>query len=503
MCIISYYNIIISFSVDGKGFFVIKNPLIKRKVWYYMSEKSEFKKNILMDDYNNFKETNETTKENTIKKGNIILINGASSSGKTTISKELRKALNYSYYIVTLDSCLNMLPSQARPVTEDLILQASVILNNIVKFLCDRGENIIIDHVITSQRIFRAFYELFQTYPVYMVKLTCPINELIKREKIRENRVIGTAENSSAHIVPNKDYDIILDTHLNTINTNIEAIIDLVQNRRCSTIKKLSFLSKVNISNDEICAIIENSLVDFVKVVSHSGNRPFFHNEKIGWVKTFPTAWSNFIFYSCFDDTDIDIQLKHLISKIKMGELPQEWLIGPGSKPDNLYEYLKKNGFTKQYGMSGMAIDLEIMDTSIAIPPNVDIVTVNDKQMLESWAEIVSVALFNGETFESCLFEPLLNNKQIKFYIAYLDNKPVSSSMLLLSNGVASIDMVATLREFQCRGIGTAMVKIPLLYARMQNYKIGVLQASQAGEHGYRKIGFEEYCRLDVYKYCM
>jgi predicted acetyltransferase len=50
-------------------------------------------------------------------------------------------------------------------------------------------------------------------------------------------------------------------------------------------------------------------------------------------------------------------------------------------------------------------------------------------------------------------------------------------------------------------GIGTAMVIAPLLYAKEKGYELGVLQASQAGEPVYRKIGFEEYCRFVVYKY--
>jgi hypothetical protein len=50
-------------------------------------------------------------------------------------------------------------------------------------------------------------------------------------------------------------------------------------------------------------------------------------------------------------------------------------------------------------------------------------------------------------------------------------------------------------------GIGTAMTVIPLLYAKDNGYNIGVLQASEAGEPVYRKIGFEEYCRFNVYRY--
>lgn len=151
--------------------------------------------------------------------------------------------------------------------------------------------------------------------------------------------------------------------------------------------------------------------------------------------------------------------------------------------------------------MAGMAIDIMNMDTSVTIPKDMDIVTADNEQLLKLWADVVSKGLWNGNTFEACLFENLIHDPNFKFYLAFLNGEPAAASMLQLSKVAASIDMVSTLRKYWHMGIGTAMTKTPLLYAKDKGYKIGVLQASEAGEHGYRKIGFEEYCRFNVYTY--
>lgn len=270
---------------------------------------------------------------------------------------------------------------------------------------------------------------------------------------------------------------------------------------KSSEVKKAGLLKKYNLTQNEMCSLIEDGLVDYVKTVSKNGSRPFVLNEKIGWVKTFPTAWSNYIFYSNFDIKDVDNELSQVISKINDGELPCEWVVGPKSKPINLCNYLEKNNFVKQYDMAGMAINIMDMDTSVTIPKDVNIVAADNEEMIKLWADVVSKGLWNGNTFEACLFENLIHDPNFKFYLAFLNGEPVASSMLQLSKGVASIDMVSTLRKYWHMGIGTAMTKIPLLYAKDKGYKIGVLQASEAGEHGYRKIGFEEYCRFNVYAY--
>ncbi len=258
---------------------------------------------------------------------------------------------------------------------------------------------------------------------------------------------------------------------------------------------------KSKLTKDEMSIIIENSLVDYLKIVSKNGDRPFILDKKIGWVRTFPTAWSNYIFYSNFDDNEITDQVSQVITGIRSGELPDEWLVGPKSRPLNLCDYLENNDFKKQYDMAGMAINLTKLDTTISIPDGINVVTVDNILMIKSWVDVVSKGLWNGNTFEACLFKDLIHDSKCKFYLAFLNGEPVATSMLLLSKKIASIDMVATLKEHRGMGIGTVMTLIPLLYARDNGYKIGVLQASAAGEPVYRKIGFEEYCRFNVYKY--
>jgi chloramphenicol 3-O phosphotransferase len=189
-------------------------------------------------------------------KGKIILLNGASSSGKTTIAHALRDVLSEPYHIVQIDAFLEMLPNQSRPVTEDLAFQASIILNTTVKFLSDMGHNIIIDHVITSKQIFEAFAKIFKNYPVFMVKITCPIHEMLRREKARGDRVIGTSESSVPYIYPDEIYDIIIDTYVNSPEECAMNIADLLKsNNKPSAMKKAWFLMKSNLTQYEMCEL--------------------------------------------------------------------------------------------------------------------------------------------------------------------------------------------------------------------------------------------------------
>ncbi len=156
----------------------------------------------------------------------IILLNGPSSSGKSTLAKALQSQIEYArnekYEVVSIDDFLKM-------TTEDVIYEDDVF--EISHQLCEKvlqvlksGSGVIVDHVITSERIFSQFRETVTPYPLRLIHVTCPLEELRKREQARKNRCLGSAESSYAYLFPKDGYDVTVDTHLMTASecaTNI------------------------------------------------------------------------------------------------------------------------------------------------------------------------------------------------------------------------------------------------------------------------------------------
>ena len=46
-----------------------------------------------------------------------------------------------------------------------------------------------------------------------LVKVTCPLHELKRREEQRKDRHIGTAQDSYDYIYPKEGYDLVIDTY--------------------------------------------------------------------------------------------------------------------------------------------------------------------------------------------------------------------------------------------------------------------------------------------------
>ena len=257
----------------------------------------------------------------------------------------------------------------------------------------------------------------------------------------------------------------------------------------------------MKLTEKDISYRVDDGMVNYARAVTKYNDRPFVLTEKLGWVKTFPTVWTNYIFFADFSTGNIDEEISGVISKMKSGELPNFWLVGSKSKPIDLCERLEKHSLIKQTDLAGMAFDLTQMNIDIAIPENLVIRAVDSDSDLQVWVDFVSAVLWNGGTFEASLFEKYIHDPNFRFYHAFLNGELVASSMVEIANETASLDMIATLEQYRNIGIGTVMTKFPLLYARDRGCEIAVLQASHEGESLYRKVGFREYFRYSGYIY--
>jgi ribosomal protein S18 acetylase RimI-like enzyme len=83
--------------------------------------------------------------------------------------------------------------------------------------------------------------------------------------------------------------------------------------------------------------------------------------------------------------------------------------------------------------------------------------------------------------------------------VGYLDDRPVSAAMALLSHGIAGVYWVGSCAEARGRGIGDACTRRVGNLAFERGARCVVLQASQQGEPIYLRMGYREVTRYAWY----
>ena len=144
----------------------------------------------------------------------IILLNGPSSSGKSTLSRALQGLIEEKgkgkYEIVSIDDFMKI--STGETIYEDDVYEISGDMCSSAAEMLKTSPGVIIDHVITSERIFDQLREMLGQYAIRCVRVTCPLEVLLQRELARKNRCIGSAEASYTYLFPKEGYDLTVDT---------------------------------------------------------------------------------------------------------------------------------------------------------------------------------------------------------------------------------------------------------------------------------------------------
>ncbi|MEU9381224.1 AAA family ATPase [Streptomyces sp. NPDC048279] len=169
--------------------------------------------------------------------GLIIFLNGTSSSGKSSIARELLQILDASFFHMPVDAFHAMRSDRDIP---DDHLQAEIDrtamgFHRAVAGMAVAGNNVVVDHVLSQRWRLLDCLALFTAENVVLVGVHCPLPELERREQIRGDRTPGLAARQFEQVHAHGIYDIKCDTSKNTPGEIAEQIKSTLAQRPTPT----------------------------------------------------------------------------------------------------------------------------------------------------------------------------------------------------------------------------------------------------------------------------
>jgi chloramphenicol 3-O phosphotransferase len=154
----------------------------------------------------------------TEKQSKIILINGASSAGKSTLARAFQALVDEPFLHFSLD--LLMFGGEVLPARRDTAGPFSWASMRPMLFdgyyrclaaLASAGNNIVVDYIVETQDQLGRLVNLLAPFDVFYVCLHCPLPELERRERKRGDRRSGDARRDHALVNHFGPYDAELD----------------------------------------------------------------------------------------------------------------------------------------------------------------------------------------------------------------------------------------------------------------------------------------------------
>ena len=163
--------------------------------------------------------------------GKIILINGASSSGKSTLARQLQQTLPIPFWHFSFDHLRdsNALPMErVRSGEFDRSAMRPAVFDGFhrcLPVLAEAGNNLIVEHIVENEMWMSDLVKLLTGLDVFFVGVHCPLPELERRERERGNRRVGEARTDYQIVHGFAEYDLEIDS-MQPCQTNVNTLVD-------------------------------------------------------------------------------------------------------------------------------------------------------------------------------------------------------------------------------------------------------------------------------------
>jgi chloramphenicol 3-O phosphotransferase len=150
------------------------------------------------------------------KRGRIILLNGASSAGKTSVAQALLPLLPEPWFLVPVDAFNAMRSTVHRQALTDdglaeMLIRTRRGYHRAVAGLASAGCDVIMDYPLSEPWRLDDLLDVLQDFDVTLVEVRCSRAELVRREQQRGDRPVGLAS-SQTGIYGTGQHDIVVDT---------------------------------------------------------------------------------------------------------------------------------------------------------------------------------------------------------------------------------------------------------------------------------------------------
>ncbi|WP_406102842.1 chloramphenicol phosphotransferase CPT family protein [Streptomyces sp. NBC_01003] len=147
--------------------------------------------------------------------GRIVFLNGTSSSGKSSIARELLDILDDGVFFHLAVDGFNAMRTMRDLTQEDLdtaLRRTRMGFHRSIAAMVEVGNDVVVDHVLSEPWRLIDCLTLLRPADVLFVGVRCSLDELTRREEVRGDRPSGLAALQYDLVHRHGDYDVECDT---------------------------------------------------------------------------------------------------------------------------------------------------------------------------------------------------------------------------------------------------------------------------------------------------
>ncbi|MEP0777596.1 GNAT family N-acetyltransferase [Microcoleus sp. ZQ-A2] len=218
----------------------------------------------------------------------------------------------------------------------------------------------------------------------------------------------------------------------------------------------------------------------------------------------YKTDTFNLVISKKFDSEDGRRIIAEVCEEFNSARLPAAWWTCEEFRDVYVSSTLEEHGFIEDEVDMGMVANLDDLPQNIQYPPELKFRIAKSFEGISEFGKIIASLFEQPDDFVMSFYQRVgelddLENRPLKLFLGYVDNKPVCTSSIFLLRQTASLFDISTLQEFRSRGYGSAITHYTLSYAKKLGAHFATLQAAPDGLNIYKRMGFKEACTFRIH----
>lgn len=160
--------------------------------------------------------------------GNIVFLNGLTSTGKTSIVNELISRKSHMFFALGFDLFEETIPPWAADQSA-AYSQAIIAMYHAARSFSQQGQDVIIDGLIMNiqglEQHYLTLQSIFAGYPLHIVSVHCPLELCRQRNLLRPDRRENQSLEQSKVAETNIGYSFSINTAKNTVQECVDLLL--------------------------------------------------------------------------------------------------------------------------------------------------------------------------------------------------------------------------------------------------------------------------------------
>jgi GNAT superfamily N-acetyltransferase len=259
------------------------------------------------------------------------------------------------------------------------------------------------------------------------------------------------------------------------------------------------------LDDHDVIEAIETNLAEYWMAIGNNPNGEVHRNDSVHWEYS-GGPYFNRVVTADLDPQEAESKIDEIVGEFAARRAAITWLVGPSATPTDLGDRLTDHGFDRFEAWKGMARDLtRPLGEAPTLPENSEIVDVTSAEQRREWMNVIaeSYALPQGareQLYESVVSAERANPASWFHFLVYHEGRPVAASTLFVSDRIAGVYLVATTPQSRGKGFGSGVTWYALGQAMKRGCTLAVLQSTSMAIDMYKKLGFNEYCEISVFR---